>query len=205
MHVTRLIGLLTALTLISIASSANAAPIQMSPNPASVNAVLGHDFNLILDSGDSETNTLNFTVEGSGGCGGFCPSTAFAAIVFDGASVLDASDTDSSWFSSGNVVRGLITPDGSVAGLLVDFGAASSESFTLTLDATPTTATLYALNLDNLDEITSHADIRGNVTDSTRLQFTTDTTRPSSPIPEPSAAIVFAAGLLISQAGLRRR
>ena len=194
-----LIGLLSALLLVSAAGLANASPIEMSPNPATVNAVMGNDFSLILESGDSDTNVLDFRIQGTGG-----HSVAVAAIVFDGASVISASDTTSGFFNSSNVVRGLIMPQGAVAGLLIDFGAPNSEAFSLTLSATPTTATLYALNLDNLGEIRSHDDIRANILDSTELRFRTIGT-PSAPMPEPSAALVFATGLLIAQSRIRRR
>ncbi len=146
MRASQILGPWAASILFSfaLAGVASAASITMTPNPASVNAVIGHDFSLRLDSGDSSTNILNFTVSGSGGCGFLCGSTAVAAIVFDDASVLSATDTDSGLLSSGNVVRGLILPGGSVAGVLIDFGSPSSEQFSLTLDRTPTTATLYA-------------------------------------------------------------
>jgi hypothetical protein len=91
-----------------------------------------------------------------------------------------------------------------VAGLLIDFGAASSEDFWLALDATPTTATLYALNLDNLDKVRSKSDILANIKDSTLLSFSTGS-GPASAVPEPGAALVFAVGLLVTHAGVRRR
>lgn len=204
MRAFRILGLVTAAVVVSLAGAASAAPIQMSPNPATVNAVLGYDFSLSLDSGDSDTNVLHFTAAGAGGCGMACPSTAIAALVFDGVSVLDAGDANSGLFSAGNVVRGLVTPGGAVAGLLIDFGAPNSEAFWLALDATPTTATLYALNLDRLDQIRSKSDILANIKDSTQLSFSTGS-GPGAAVPEPSAALVFAVGLLVTQAGVRRR
>lgn len=206
MRVSWMSGLLTAALVLSFgaAGAASAASIEMSPNPASVNAVIGSDFSLRLDSGDSATNILNFTVSGAGGCGSLCGSTAVAAIIFDDASVLSASDTDGGFFSSGNVVRGLVLPGGSVAGILIDFGSPSSEQFSLTLDQTPTTATLYALNLDSLSGIRSKGDILANIHDSTRLAFSVKG-QPVSAVPEPSAAIVFGIGLVVAHVGLRRR
>jgi hypothetical protein len=199
--------LLIMAVAVSWAGTASAATIEMTPNPASVNAILGSDFNLILDHGDSETNILQFTAEGAGGCGWGCGSVAIAAIVFDDVSVLSATDVDGGFLSAGNVVRGIVTPGGAVAGLLIDFGAPNSESFTLTLSATPTTATLYALNLDHLDDVQSKDDIHANIKDSTTLRFVTAGTSggPGAAVPEPSAALVFAAGLLVVHSRLRRR
>ncbi len=206
MRVSNMMGLLTAVfASVGLAGAANATPIEMSPNPASVNAVVGNDFSLRLDSGDSATNVLNFTVSGAGGCGGLCGSTAVVAIIFDNASVLTASDTNSGLFSSGNVIRGLVLPGGSVAGILIDFGSPSSERFSLTLDQTPTTATLYALNLDSLSGIRSKADILANIHDSTPLTFRTKGQPIVSAVPEPSAAVVFGIGLVVARLGLRRR
>jgi len=187
-----------------LAGTASAASISMSPNPATIDAVLGNDFSLRLDSGDSETNILNFTVTGGGGCGLLCPSTAVAAIVFDGATVLSANDSVSGLFSAGNVVRGLITPDGAVAGLLIDVSAPSSESFWLALSSTPTTATLYSLSLTSLDAVKSANDIVANVVQSTQLTFSVRGISASA-VPEPTAAVVFGMGLLVAHAGLRRR
>lgn len=206
MGVSKMVGLLTALlAYIGLAGAANATPIEMSPNPASVNAVIGNDFSLRLDSGDSATNVLDFTVSGSGGCGGLCVSTAVVAIIFDDASVLTASDTNSGLFSSGNVVRGLVLPGGSVAGILIDFGSPSSERFSLTLDQTPTTATLYSLNLDDLSGIQSKVDVLANIYDATALTFGIKGQPPVSAVPEPSAAVVFGIGLVVVRIGLRRR
>lgn len=205
MHSSRWKTLLAApLLALVLAGTASAASISMSPNPATIDAVLGNDFSLRLDSGDSETNILNFTVTGGGGCGLLCPSTAVAAIVFDGATVLSANDSVSGLFSAGNVVRGLITPDGAVAGLLIDVSAPSSESFWLALSSTPTTATLYSLSLTSLDAVKSANDIVANVVQSTQLTFSVRGISASA-VPEPTAAVVFGMGLLVAHAGLRRR
>lgn len=199
-------GFLAASVLLALtmATAAAATPIQMSPNPATIDAVLGNDFSLRLDSGDSATNVLQFTVTGGGGCGLFCSSTAVAAIVFDGATVLSATDADSSLFSPGNVVRGLVTPGGAVAGLLIDAGTPSAESFTLRLSSTPTTATLYSLNLDSLSRIRSTSDITASFVQATKLTFGVRGVSGAA-VPEPSAAIVYGLGLLVAYAGLRSR
>lgn len=123
-------------------------------------------------------------------------------IVFDGTTVLAASDTDSGLFSSGNVVRGFVTSKGSVAGLLIDMGAPSSESFRLTLSSIPTTATLYSLNLTSLSSFDATRAIRSNLMDSTRLTFSA--LGGSNPVPEPSAAFVYGSGLLVTAFAIRR-
>lgn len=205
MRSSRLKTLMAApLLLLVLTGAAHAASIEMTPNPATIDAFVGFDFSLRLDSGDSETNVLDFTVSGAGGCGFLCPSTAVAAIVFDGTTVLSANDSDSGLFSAGNVVRGLITPDGAVAGLLIDLSAPSSESFSLKLASTPTTATLYSLSLNSLDGIKSSSDILTSVSQSTKLSFRIRG-GPGLAVPEPSAAVVFGMGLLVAHAGLRRR
>lgn len=199
--------LITLSILVLLAGAASASTITMSPNPAKVNAFIGRDFSLRLDSGDSTTRTLDFTVTGSGGCGFLCPSTAVAMIVFDGATVLSARDTDSGLLSGGNVVRGFVTTGGAVAGLLIDVGAPSAESFRLTLSSVPTTATLYALNLSSLASFDAARVLRRHVVDSTRLTFSL-TGGPngggSHAVPEPSAALAFGSGLLVAAWAVRR-
>jgi hypothetical protein len=188
---------------LALAGAADATPITMDPNPATVNAVLGRDFTLRLDEGDSATRTLDFTVSGAGGCGWGCPSTAVALLVFDGATVLSARDTDSGLFSAGNVVRGFVTGGGGVAGLLIDVGAPSAESFRLTLSSVPTTATLYALNLTSLASFDAARALRSSVVDRTRLTFSVADA--SHAVPEPTAALVFGTGLLLAARTVRRR
>lgn len=196
-------AILILLTGLGLAGAASATPITMTPNPATVDAFIGKDFSLRLDSGDSATRTLDFTVTGSGGCGFACPSTAVAMIVFDGATVLSASDTDNGLFSAGNVVRGFVTSRGAVAGLLIDLGAPSAESFRLTLSSVPTTATLYALNLSSLKSFEATRALRSSVLSSTQLTFSV--VGGSNAVPEPSAAFVFGSGLVVAAAAVRRR
>jgi len=205
MRSSRVFCLLVAALVVSFAGAASAATITMTPNPAEVGSIMGNDFNIRLDSGDSITNILNFTAEGAGGT-----SVAVGALLFhDGVSVLSASDSTGGLMNPDNVVSGLVTPGGAVAGLLVDFGDPSSESFSLQLDGTPTTATLYALNADNIKEFTSNKEFLKNALDRTELRFSTGSSEPgggpSTAVPEPSAALIFAAGLLVAQAGIRRR
>lgn len=199
----RATAFLILLVGLGLAGAAGATPITMSPNPATVDAFIGNDFTLRLDSGDSATRTLDFTVTGSGGCGFACPSTAVAMIVFDGATVLSASDTDNGFFSAGNVVRGFVTSRGAVAGLLIDLGAPSAESFRLTLSSVPTTATLYALNLSSLKSFEATRALRSSVLSSTQLTFSV--VGGSHAVPETSAAFAFGSGLLVAAAAVRRR
>jgi hypothetical protein len=195
---------MVAALIVCFAGAASALSITMTPNPAEVGSLLGSNFSLRLDSGDSDTNILNFTATG-GGCTD-CLSVAVAAILFDDVSVLSATDSAGGMFNPDNVVRGIVTPEGAVAGLLVDFGDPNSESFSLTLNGTPTTATLYALDFRDVGEIESKAHMLANALDKTRLTFSTGTGSTSAaPVPEPSAALIFAAGLLVAQAGIRRR
>ena len=141
---------------------------------------------------------------------GESPRTLFASAetitaLFDGATVLTARDTDGGFFSAGNVVRGLVTPNGAVAGLLVDLGAPSAESFRLRLSAVPTTATLYALNLGSLASFDAARALRSNVIESTRLTFSTGAVPPSHAVPEPTAALAFGAGRLVAAGAVQRR
>lgn len=200
----RATAILILLAGLGLAGSASATPISMTPNPARVDAFIGKDFTLRLDAGNSMTRTLDFTVSGSGGCGFACPSTAVAMIVFDGATVLSAHDTDSGWLSSGNVVRGFVTSRGAVAGLLIDVGAPSAESFRLTLSSVPTTATLYALNPSSLRSFDANRIVRSSVLSSTKLTFSLAGGN-SPAVPEPTAAFVFGSGLLVAAMGVRRR
>lgn len=200
----RLAALLVLLAGLALAGTASATPITMTPNPATVDAVIGNDFTLRLDAGDTTTRTLDFTVTGGGGCGFLCPSTAVAMIVFDGVTVLSAQDTNSGLFSDGNVVRGFVTSRGAVAGLLIDLGAPSAESFRLTLSAVPTTATLYALNLSSMTSFEATRALRSGVLASTRLTFSAVPGGGSNAVPEPTAAFVFGSGLLVAAYAVRR-
>lgn len=204
----RVAAALILLCGLALAGAAGASPITMTPNPATVDALYGNDFTLRLDSGNSVTRTLDFTVTGGGGCGPSCPSVAVAMLVFDGVTVLSAQDSDSGLFSSGNVVRGLVTSRGEVAGLLVDLGAPSAESFRVTLSAVPTTATLYSLNLSTLRSFEATRALRSSLISSTRLTFTVGDrggNGGSPAVPEPSAALVFGSGLVVAACAARRK
>jgi hypothetical protein len=65
---------------------------------------------------------------------------------------------------------------------------------------TPTTATIYSLSLIDIDSVGCAGDIFDNIVDSEMVRFSS----PGPQIPEPTAALVFAVGFLITQAGRRR-
>ena len=183
-----------------VAGSASAVPISMNPGSVTIDTVLGlgNSFTLTYDGGDTSDNILNFTAHGGGGTGfmNLLPSTALAAIVFDNTSIIDAGDTVGG-LSSNNVVTGIGINGGYAAALLVDAFGPSSESFFLQLASTPTTATIYSVDID-LRSITSFKDILHNAISSQQVRFV-------AAIPEPSAALVFGLGLLVTRGAIRRR
>jgi hypothetical protein len=182
-----------------LAGSAAAVPISMDPGAVTVSG-LGNDFTLALDSGDTSDNRLNFSIAGGGGWGatGFAPSMGLAAMIFHGVSVLSAgeiSDPD-------HVINGISIPEmGTVAALLIDGFSPSSASFFVETSATPTIATIYGLSLGDIGQIACIGDVFGNILDSKTVRFSA----PGSQVPEPTAALVFAVGFLVVQAGCRRR
>jgi hypothetical protein len=192
-----------ALCALTLAGSASAAPISMSPGSVSIETLFGfgNDFTLDFDGGDTSDNILNFTVHGGGGLlfDPDIPSVGLAAIVFDGATIIDAGDTIGGGFlNPDNVLSGLTIPGtGFAAGLLLDAGLASSESFFLQLDVIPTTATIYSVHLGDFAGGDFHEVLKNSVK-SQKVAF-------SAAIPEPSAAIVFAVGLLVTRRAYRRR
>jgi hypothetical protein len=193
--------LLGALASLFIAGAAAAVPISMDPGAVMVSTVFGfgNDFTLVLDSGDTADNRLQFSIAGGGGWGDMddMPSVGLAAMIFDDLSVLSAgeiSDPD-------DVIRGITLPEmGGVAALLIDRSSPSSASFFVETSVTPTTATIYSLSLAGTDGVRCAGDIVDHIVDSERVRFDS----PGSPIPEPTAALVFAVGFLVTQAGRRR-
>jgi hypothetical protein len=202
------VGLLGLALGLALSSTASAAPITKTPGSVGIHSVVGIDFTLSFDGGDTSDNMLDFTLAGAGGCGGFCPSTAVAAMVFDDVDVLAAGDENSGFFDPDNVIRKLSTPGGIVAALLVDLGGPNLESFWLQLSDAPTSATIYALALDNINGIHGSDEFLGCIVESTRVSFSPSggpsTPNPSPTVPEPSAALVFAAGLVAAHRRLRR-
>jgi hypothetical protein len=192
---------LSTLASLVLAGGAAAVPISMDPGAVTVSTVLGlgNDFTLALDSSDTSDNRLNFSIAGGGGWGimDILPSAGLAAMIFDDVSVLNAgeiSDPD-------HVIQGISLPEmGAVAALLIDGFSPSSASFFVATSATPTTATIYSLSLGDIGDVTSLDEIFANIVDSETVRFSA----PGAPMPEPTAALVFAVGFLMIQASRRR-
>ena len=204
-----------ALLALSLAGTAHAAAISMDPGSLTIESIfgVGGDFTITFDHGDTADNALFFTASGSGGIGGGAdPSAGLAALVFDSTTIINAGDAIANPFDPDNVVNGLVIPGtGIAAALLLDPFAPSSEEFFLQLHATAdffsgVSATLYSLNIEGiktLDDLHQIDDIVGLLVDSITSQpvrFSTD-----QPIPEPTAALVFGVGLLITGGAIRRR
>jgi hypothetical protein len=184
-------GLIVGLTVVVVASAASAAPIYMDPNPVQLPSLDGtaDAFTLSLLSGDTANHRLDFQLAGPGG-GVFLPSVGASAIVFDDVILTGwgATSTSDMFFS------GPASPffgDPSTAGwLALDWLDPGFAEFYVEADQMFTTATVYSLSISfshigNLDDFFSHT------IDRQRVRF-------SSSIPEPSAALVFAMGMLIA-------
>jgi len=210
--------LTAACAMVLLGAAAHAAPITMSPDPVTFNGVRG-TFTLDLTSGDSSTNVLTFKVTGSNPAGPL-PAAGVATLIFSGTNILsesEISDPDS-------MLSGLTLPhSGEMVGVLIDFGAPSTATFKLKLSSTPTTATLTSI---------TSSGFLSTKTEKVTLTFNTPkppvdvppvyvppvkppvhppTLPPPPPthgggaaIPEPSAALCFAAGLLLVGSRLRR-
>src|SRR5262245_17585473 len=203
-------------TAILVASAAvQASPITMGPNPVTINGLNG-TFTISLQSGDTSNNRLNFGVLGSNPPG-MAPAFGVAAVVFHGVSVVQAGEIS----DPHNLITGISFPGtGTVSGVLVDFGAPSTASFFVRLSGTPTTADWYSVNglntslttLTNYNNCSSQSHSfhhRRSFNKSPSISKTTTTFHHDrdggeNPIPEPSAALCFAAGLTLVASRLRR-
>jgi hypothetical protein len=201
-----------------IASAMQAAPITMDANPVTINGLRG-TFTISLTSGSTTNNQLNFSVTGSDPSG-FLPAAGIAAIVFDGVSVVSAGELS----DPHGLITGLSIPGtGTLAGVLLDFGAPSTATFFVRLSGTPTTASIYSLasatDMAKLSPTNTYntsysckTDRRGHSYDckppklpykqKIGVRFSSD--REEVPIPEPTAALCFAAGLTLVATRLRR-
>lgn len=208
-HSLALFGLV-ALSALALAAPATAAPINMDPGSVTIESILGigGDFTLDYDGGDTSDNILNFTASGSGGIffDPTIPSAALTAIVFAGTTIIDSGDTIGGGFlNPDNVVNGLAIPGtGIAAGLLLDSGLPSAESFFLQLDATPTMATIYSLNID-LASVDLSQLSQDYVVELLKNSITEQSVKFTVAIPEPSAALAFCVGLLVTGRAMRRR
>jgi len=178
-----------------LAGSASAAPISMvsadGDGLVQLDAVVG-SFDLTLTSGDTATDSLVFQLVGHP------PALGVGAIVFDGTSILSASELS----DPDHLLTGLVLPNGrTVAGVLIDFGAPSQASFQVVLGSAPTTATVYSLNLTNTSPLFStSASWQTFALDKEQVRFASGD---GAPVPEPGAALCFAAGLALVASRLR--
>ena len=198
-----------------IASAMQAAPITMDANPVTINGLRG-TFTISLTSGDTTNNRLNFSVTGSDPSG-FLPASGIAAIVFDGVSVVQAGEIS----DPNGLITGLSLPgSGTLAGVLLDFGAPSTASFFVRLSGTPTTASIYSLT--TASSMNTLATTSSNCSSYSHHSYHNDCKPPKTlpykqkigvrfhteggevPIPEPTAALCFAAGLTLVATRLRR-
>ncbi|HXK22375.1 MAG TPA: hypothetical protein VMS55_06810 [Myxococcota bacterium] len=180
---------------VGIAGSASAAPISMVSGDGDgivhLDGVIG-SFDLTLASGDTATNSLVFQLVGNP------PAIGVGAIVFDGTSILSASELS----DPDHLLTGLVLPNShTVAGILVDFGSPSQASFRVVLGSTPTTATVFSLNLTGTSSFYTSTSWQTFALDKERVRFTSDG---GTPVPEPAAALCFAAGLALVASRARR-
>jgi hypothetical protein len=175
----------------SLASAAQAAPITMSPGPVTFQGIRG-DFTLSLQGGDTSDNRLVFGLLGSNPPGSL-PAVGVAALVFHGVSVVSAGEIS----DPHSLITGISIPGtGTVTGLLVDYNAPSTASFFVRLSGTPASATIYSLTPTlsmSLSRYSTHSWIS-----KTEVRFD------SAAIPEPGAALCFAAGLALVASRIRR-
>jgi hypothetical protein len=176
---------------VSFAGAVEAAPISMSPGPVTLQGVRG-EFTLSLESGDTSTNRLEFSVLGSNPPGAL-PAVGVAALVFHGVSVVSADEIS----DPHNLITGISIPGtGTVTGLLIDYNAPSTASFFVRLSGTPASATIYSLTptmATSLSRVGTH-----------RWISTQDVRFDSAAIPEPGAALCFTAGLALVASRIRR-
>jgi hypothetical protein len=175
--------------------AAQAAPITMQTSgggsTAVLDAVVG-SFSVSLGSGDTATNELAFVIDGN------TPAVGVAAMVFDGATILD-----SDLFDPDHMITGFVLPNsGAVAGVLIDFTGKDAATLTLKLSSTPTTATIYSLNLLGTSTLYRSDNWRRFAIEKDILTFSSNG---GAPIPEPGAALCFGAGLILVGSRLRRR
>jgi hypothetical protein len=193
-HVSRA-AIAALVAAIGIAGSASAAPISMvsadGDGLVKLDGVVG-SFDLTLASGDTATNSLVFQLVGHP------PAMGVGAIVFDGATILSASELS----DPDHLLTGLVVPNtGTVAGVLIDFGSPSQASFRVVLGSTPTTATVFSLNLTGTSPLYTSTSWQTFALDREHVRFTSGQ---GTPVPEPAAALCFAAGLALVATRLRR-
>ncbi len=173
------------------AGAAQAAPITMSPDPVTLPGMRGH-FTLSLVNGDTSNNRLVFGLLGSDPPGSL-PAFGMAALVFNGVSVVSAGEIS----DPHNLIRGISIPGtGTVAGVLLDYGSPSTASFYVRLSGTPASATIYSLGGTSSLSLSRHSSMHWISKREVRFD--------AAAIPEPAAALCFAAGLTLVATRLRR-
>jgi hypothetical protein len=182
---------------VGIAGSASAAPISMvsadGDGLVKLDGVVG-SFDLSLANGDTATNTLVFQLVGNP------PAMGVGAIVFDGNTILSASELS----DPDHLLTGLVVPNtGTVAGVLIDFGAPSQASFRVVLGSSPTTATVFSLNLTGTSPLYTSTSWQTFALDKESVRFASGG-EGGAPVPEPGAALCFASGLALVASRLRR-
>ncbi len=189
-------ALIAGVGLVLVASVASAAPISMSPDPVGLPSIDGTPdaFTLSLTSGDTDTNRLDFRLQGPGG-GRFLPTVGASVIVFDDVTL---TDVGTSSVTSMLFLGPEAFDDDSAAGWLAfDWRNAGSAEFFVVGDGEFSSATVYSLGVD-LRSIRCKDDFDINVIDRKVVHF-------SSAVPEPSAALVFCVGMVITGRSLARR
>jgi hypothetical protein len=182
---------------LGLAGSASAAPISMvsadGDGLVHLDAVVG-SFDLTLTSGDTATNSLVFNIVGQP------PAFGVGAIVFDGTTILSASELA----DPDHLLTGLVLPNSNtVAGILIDFGAPSQASFRVVLGSTPTSATVFSLNLTGTSPLFGSTSWQTFALDQEHVRFVSGQGT-GTPVPEPAAALCFATGLALVASRLRR-
>lgn len=202
---------LASLALTSlVAGAAWASPISMNPGTVSLSTGTANffdpdpTFDITLVSGDTSDNVLDFDIAGPG----FqipLVHGAVAAIVFDDATIVSSSG------GSGEpiVVAAAFLGTPLAGAVLFDPLGPSSTLFSLGLSNTPTGATFYSLFGVDLDDIEG-ADSFDDVLDAIdfqqeRVAFEFESNGGGPAVPEPSAALVFGIGMLVSAGAVRRR
>lgn len=185
--------IMVGLTAALMASAASAAPIYMDPNPVHLSSLSGtpNAYTLSLLSGDDTTNyRLNFELSSE-----FVPTAGVAAIFFDDVILTGWGSTSTSDMFFGELSLG---DPSAAAWLAIDWwGETGSVEFYVESDQMFTTATVYSLNI-SFDQSGDKEDWLSYSFDSQRVRF-------SNSIPEPSAALVFAMGMLIAGRSVSQR
>jgi hypothetical protein len=159
----------------------------MNPDPVVIGSATGGSLSFSLVSGDSDTNLFLFSVTSD-------PivfdvlSLEFDTQVFD-AGVVDDPD--------GIIMAGFFS-NSAVTGFVVDFHTESTATFYVQTESTPTSMSVWQGYMD--PQLVASASFTLGST-----SFQEHLGDSASVMPEPTAALVFAAGLVIVGSATRRR